>query len=894
MTIEEKLAKSLVDDAKGRVNEEIRTLKTADKPSQKVGLDVIDDEKIKKLVEFRKSIPQENLPLYKRELEKANARLSYLDYLRYTDSQFIPTKFHRLLAQIIQDTVEKVEKGEHIRICLSVPPRHGKGYPVDFPVLTTKGWKKHGELKFGDYVYNDKGDQVMVLANQKPYYHPSLKVVFSTGEEHIVTKEHLWKVLFSRETRKDNKHGRERYEEIVETQDIFDKQQNNSRSPSVAIAEPLKNKQKTLVIDPYVLGLWLGDGLSQNNEVVVSKQDLQDELIGVGDKEVYSISQRKSDKNLFYIRFGKQQSQKQQQNQKTIGYKWEFTERLNKLGVRKNKHIPIDYLLASENQRWELLRGLMDTDGSVDTRGNCEFSNTNKELAYNAFTLIRSLGIKATINEYDAKLYGRIISKKYRVLFVPSKGHVIFKIKRKQERLDKRLLKDGVSKYQYFIKSIEPVEDQFVSCITVEGGMYLAGKGLIPTHNSYAFVETLPTWFVGRNPDSMAILTAYNTELAEKFGDKNRQKAKRHWKELWGLDISPSQDNKGLFEVKNRKGGIMSVGITGGITGNGGRLVIVDDPYKNGEEAYNPTVRNKVESMFRDSVLTRVQGRGTAIIVIHTRWHEEDLIGKLSNEEGWYVINLPVVADSDNDILKRKKGELLAPELGFDKDWAERTYKSVGKRVWTSLYMGKPSIEAGNLFQRGSFQFYTKSELPVVFDEVVQSWDLAVDSKGNSDYVAGQVWGRKGSNHYLLKRIKKRMSFIESVEMIRQISMTFPEARRIYIEKRANGQAVIETLMKEIGGIVPVIPKESKVQRASAITPYFEAGNIFLPNEQLDKNIEDYIQEFLKFPNSNHDDEVDATTQYLNEIRYRNSGKIVLGSNVSRINNAFRGGNIKV
>jgi hypothetical protein len=114
MTIEEKLAKSLVDDAKGRVNEEIRTLKTADKPSQKVGLDVIDDEKIKKLVEFRKSIPQENLPLYKRELEKANARLSYLDYLRYTDSQFIPTKFHRLLAQIIQDTVEKVEKGESV------------------------------------------------------------------------------------------------------------------------------------------------------------------------------------------------------------------------------------------------------------------------------------------------------------------------------------------------------------------------------------------------------------------------------------------------------------------------------------------------------------------------------------------------------------------------------------------------------------------------------------------------------------------------------------------------------------------------------------------------------------------------------------------------------------
>ena len=84
------------------------------------------------------------------------------------------------------------------------------------------------------------------------------------------------------------------------------------------------------------------------------------------------------------------------------------------------------------------------------------------------------------------------------------------------------------------------------------------------------------------------------------------------------------------------------------------------------------------------------------------------------------------------------------------------------------------------------------------------------------------------------------------------------------------------------------------MSRASSITPYFEAGNVFVPCEQLDSNIEDYIQEFMRFPNSDHDDEVDATTQYLNEIRYSNSGKIVLGSNIERINRAFRGGKIKI
>jgi predicted phage terminase large subunit-like protein len=411
---------------------------------------------------------------------------------------------------------------------------------------------------------------------------------------------------------------------------------------------------------------------------------------------------------------------------------------------------------------------------------------------------------------------------------------------------------------------------------------------------SYTFTETLPSWFVGRNPDSMAILTAYNSELAERFGDKNRQKAKKFWKDLWNLDISPSQDNKSLFEVKGHRGGIMSVGITGGITGNGGRLIIVDDPYKNGEEAYNGNVRDKVEQMFRDSVLTRAEGKGNAIIVIHTRWHEDDLIGKLSKASGWVVVNIPEVADGGFDVLKRKKGEMLCPELGRDAQWADLTYKNVGKRVWSSLYMGKPSIENGNLFQRHMFKFYTKSDLPTVFDEVVQSWDLAIDNKASSDYVAGQVWGRKGGDHYLIKRLKKRMSFTESVEMIKQMTATYPQARRIYIEKRANGGAVIETLNKEIGGIVAINPKESKIARASAVTPYFEAGNIFIPSEELDSNIEDYIQEFMRFPNSDHDDEVDATTQYLNEIRYSNSGKIVLGSNIERINRAFRGGKIKI
>jgi predicted phage terminase large subunit-like protein len=323
-------------------------------------------------------------------------------------------------------------------------------------------------------------------------------------------------------------------------------------------------------------------------------------------------------------------------------------------------------------------------------------------------------------------------------------------------------------------------------------------------------------------------------------------------------------------------------------------LIIVDDPYKNGQEAGNPTVRATIETMFRDSVLTRAEGKGNAIIVIHTRWHDEDLIGRLSKEEGWVVVNLPMVADGGFDVLKRIKGEVLVPELGFTAERVKEIMTSVGKRVWNALYQGKPSLENGNIFQRHQFKFYETNTLPATFDEVSQSWDLSVDNKKTSDFVSGQVWGRKGGDHYLIKRIKKRMSFTETVEIIKQVTANYPDARRIYIEKRANGGAVIETLNREIGGIIAVNPKESKVARAEAVSVYFESGNIYLPSEKIDKNIEDYINEFLRFPNSDFDDEVDSTTQYLNEVRLKNSGKINIGSEIVKINNAFRSMNIKV
>ena len=133
-------------------------------------------------INYYNSLSESEKLVFQRELQKKEIREDYAKYLKYVyKDNYTITKYHMLLIKICEKAVDLVEHNKSKIICLSVPPQTGKGYPVDFPILTTKGWKKHGELQVGDYVYNDKGEQVMVLGNQKPYMHPCLKVNFDNG-----------------------------------------------------------------------------------------------------------------------------------------------------------------------------------------------------------------------------------------------------------------------------------------------------------------------------------------------------------------------------------------------------------------------------------------------------------------------------------------------------------------------------------------------------------------------------------------------------------------------------------------------------------------------------------------------------------------------------------------
>lgn len=387
-----------------------------------------------------------------------------------------------------------------------------------------------------------------------------------------------------------------------------------------------------------------------------------------------------------------------------------------------------------------------------------------------------------------------------------------------------------------------------------------------------------PAYAFGRYPNLNIIGTSYAADLAS----RTNRDVQRNMDSLEYTEIFPSTQlsgknirslagsflrNSDIFEIVDHKGSYRSAGVGGGITGMGGDILIVDDPFKDRAEADSHTIREKVWDWYTSTLYTR-QSPGAGIIVIATRWHPEDLTGRLiersKSDEGdhWDVVNLPAIATCDEEY--RKRGEALHPER-YSLEVLEKIKIAIGSRDWEALYQQNPTIPGGTIFKDKWIQFYDPADLPDKFDDISSSWDLSFKQGTDTDFVVGQVWGRYRAEYYLLDQFRGRVGFVETLEQFRQIAKDYPTALEKYVEEKANGSALIDSLKKEISGIIPINPERSKEARAYAVTPLFEAGNVFLPNPKWCPWAQDYIDELLKFPNVTNDDQVDATTQYLIE-----------------------------
>lgn len=399
-----------------------------------------------------------------------------------------------------------------------------------------------------------------------------------------------------------------------------------------------------------------------------------------------------------------------------------------------------------------------------------------------------------------------------------------------------------------------------------------------PRHGKSQIVSRdFPAWLFGVNPDIYIISASYNMELASAMGRDVQSIMKQpEYRELYPkvnllerrssvTNMTAVQTSK-YFEIPGRRGRYIAAGVNTGITGKGAQIAIIDDPFKDRRDADSPTMRARAWDWYTSTLRTRL-APGGGIIVMHTRWHEDDLVGRLlqaqeAGGEKWELVSYPAIAEHDEKF--RKEGEALHPERY---DLAELTAirGAVGSYDWAALYQQHPTPRGGGIF-KGSWVRHWDTE-PNVFDRVVQSWDFTFKDAAKSDYVAGQVWGKVGGNFYLLDAVCEKLDFVGQVRAMRRMSAKWPMALEKIVEDKANGPAIIAALGSEIPGLVPYTPRGSKTARAYAVSPLYESGNVLLPPmDGAHPWVRHYLEELLSFPNAPHDDQVDATTQALDSL----------------------------
>jgi predicted phage terminase large subunit-like protein len=402
-----------------------------------------------------------------------------------------------------------------------------------------------------------------------------------------------------------------------------------------------------------------------------------------------------------------------------------------------------------------------------------------------------------------------------------------------------------------------------------------------------------PLWALTRNPDRRIVVVSYSADLANEFGRDIRNMITNNQGEDdtldLGLRIAPDNGAVSSWKIAGRRGGVRSVGLSGGITGRPAEWLFIDDPVANRERAESETYRKQAKGFWTSTGSTRL-APGAPVVLVLTRWHEDDLAGwLLGREDGhrWRVINIPAQADHDpakgeTDPLGRQPGEYMQSARTNERtgkprsrlEW-EQIRVQAGSRDWQALYQGRPSPPEGGLFKRDWWQYYDQPQWverdngarwAIGFDELVITWDMAFKDLDSSDYVCGQVWGRRGARVFLLDQVRGRFSFVETCTQVRMLAARWPQVVAKLVEDKANGTAVMNALAQVVPGLIGVEPDGSKASRAAAVSPFVEAGNVWLPAPELAPWIGDYVEEHAAFPNGANDDQVDDTSMALNRL----------------------------
>ena len=399
-----------------------------------------------------------------------------------------------------------------------------------------------------------------------------------------------------------------------------------------------------------------------------------------------------------------------------------------------------------------------------------------------------------------------------------------------------------------------------------------------PRHTKSEFASYLfPAWFLGMYPEKKIIQTAHTAELAVGFGRKVRNLVgSPDYQEIFPTKMSA--DSKAAGRWNTSKGGdYFAIGVGGAVTGKGADVLIIDDPHSEQEAMMgNPSVYDRVYEWYSSGPRQRLQPGGSIVIVM-TRWSKRDLTGQIVNAaakkdlEEWEVIELPALLPSGKplwqEFWRQEELEAIKAELPVSK--------------WEAQYQQNPTSEEGAIIKREMWKVW-ENERPPEVDYIIQSWDTAFEKSNRADYSACTTWGvfyrdvegTEVANIIVLDAFKERMEFPEPKRTAFEFWKEWnPDT--LIVEKKAAGAPLIYEMRKMGIPISEYTPSKGsdKIARVNAVSDLFASGMVWRPET---RSAEELVEELASFPNGDHDDLVDSSSQAL--LRFRQGGFIRLDS----------------
>lgn len=423
-----------------------------------------------------------------------------------------------------------------------------------------------------------------------------------------------------------------------------------------------------------------------------------------------------------------------------------------------------------------------------------------------------------------------------------------------------------------FIRWMQP-EYEFTPCHTamvrhiqrlIDGDLKRGAIAAAPQHGKSTLINIyLPAFLFGTNPRVRMIAVSYGAELSEIFGRRLRNVMNDpRYVELFP-QTKISQDSNAAYRFETTLGGEYScVGKGGAVSGKSADWLLVDDLVRDSREAASESI-NKGDIEWLDStLLTRLSPRGR-IVHIGTRWTETDCAAWLIKQRGFDVLTLPAIAGT-NDPAGRKLGEAFWPSH-YPIEWLEAK-RAENPRVFCAMYMGRPGDAQGDIFKRQWFKTYIPSAADH-YSKIITSWDTAYGKNSNSgDFSVGITIGQKKNGFDILGLVRGRWPFAElKAKIASEADFWHPD--EILIEDQGSGTVAIQALTEDTPyPIIPIKADKSKELRAQSVSPLFESGRVFFP-ENADW-VEGLQEELVSFPyQCEHDDRVDSLVQGLIRLR---------------------------